>query len=247
MKILLCIDDTDNLESRGTGHLAALLVAEMEKNKWGKGTFITRHQLFVHPDVPYTSHNSAMCFMADLEDSFLGTFIAHASNFLVKESAAGSDPGLCVAPVDRLNKTGQIVDFGLRAKAQVLTKSDAYRLARELGIHLSEHGGTGGGVIGALAGVGLRFSGNDGRVRGKLIIDGLNGVAKVREIRSQTQVETVKTLSGKILEDGIRIRLGEKIKAIFQERNPVLLVSSLEPAVDGVSWRTCTKQELSGY
>jgi len=50
MKIVLCIDDTDNLESRGTGELASILAREIEENSWGMSRFITRHQLLVHPD-----------------------------------------------------------------------------------------------------------------------------------------------------------------------------------------------------
>ena len=55
------------------------------------------------------------------------------------------------------------IDFGYRAKQVVLTKSNAYKLAKKLDIHLSEHGGSGQGVIGALAGVALRLTANDGR------------------------------------------------------------------------------------
>ena len=252
MRVFVCIDDTDNLESRGTGHLAALLSDELENRGWGKGHFITRHQLFVHPDVPYTSHNSAMCFSADLENAFLDTFIAHASEFLEKESAEGSDPGLCVAPIERLNDSLRIIDFGFKAKKSVLTKSQAYCLARQLGIHLSEHGGTGGGVIGALAGVGLRLSGNDGRVRGKIRIENANGTTRVRDIRSQTLVESVRALPcrvlpGKFIKDNDLVQLGEKVKAVFLDDSPVLLVAPMETGVDGANWRTCTKQELSVY
>ena len=247
MRVFVCIDDTDNLESRGTGHLASLLADGLENRGWEKGHFITRHQLFVHPDVPYTSHNRAMCFSADFEISSLNTFIDHASEFLEKESAKGSDPGLCVAPIDRLSSSLQIIGFGLKAKKNVLTKQEAYRLARQLNIHLSEHGGTGDGVIGALAGVGLRFGGNDGRVRGKLRIESTNGTARVCDIRSQTIVESVKALSGKIIEDNDLVKLGEKVKAVFLNGSPVLLVSPIETAADGANWRTCTKQELSVY
>ena len=86
MKVFICIDDTDNLESIGTGHLAARLAADLEEKNWGKSSFITRHQLFVHPDVPYTSHNSAMCFEADLHDAFLSPLIDHAASFLKQHS-----------------------------------------------------------------------------------------------------------------------------------------------------------------
>jgi hypothetical protein len=49
MKILISIDDTDNLESPGTGALASQIAADLESNGWGQSSFITRHQLLVHP------------------------------------------------------------------------------------------------------------------------------------------------------------------------------------------------------
>ncbi|MGO9555772.1 MAG: hypothetical protein ACLP2U_12175 [Syntrophobacteraceae bacterium] len=247
MIILVCIDDTDNLESRGTGKLASLLAADLERNCWGKSSFITRHQLFVHPDVPYTSHNSSMCFSAELDYPNVDRFIAHSSEFLEKESAQGADPGLCVVVVDKLVSPEPIIDFGLRAKREVLAKRDAYDLACRHEIYLSEHGGTGDGVIGALAGVGLRLSGNDGRLRGKLEIGCENSAVSVRIIRSHPHAPTVRSLCGKTLEDHELVKLGDKVKAVFLDGKPVLLVSAVAPAVDGARWRTCSKQDLMSY
>ena len=65
MKVLISIDDTDNIESRGTGALASLLSKECENRNWGRTYPITRHQMLIHPDIPYTSHNSSMCFSVD--------------------------------------------------------------------------------------------------------------------------------------------------------------------------------------
>ena len=36
MIIYICIDDTDNLETRGTGELASLLIEKIEEMGWGK-------------------------------------------------------------------------------------------------------------------------------------------------------------------------------------------------------------------
>jgi len=58
------------------------------------------------------------------------------------------------------------MECGRRATCSVLTKKEAYPLAEKLGIHLSEHGGTGDGVVGALAESGLRMTGNHCRFRG---------------------------------------------------------------------------------
>lgn len=45
MNIVVCIDDTDNLESPGTGHLANDLKRDIERLYDGKTSLISRHQL----------------------------------------------------------------------------------------------------------------------------------------------------------------------------------------------------------
>src|SRR6266540_454022 len=195
MRILISIDDTDNMDSRGTGALASEMARELEENGWGKTRFVSRHQLLVHPDIPYTSHNSAMCFAADIEEHFLECIIQYASAFLARESAAGSDPGLCIAAADRLTSPDSLVAFGRKAKQSVVAMEDAYALAGQLGVHLSEHGGSGQGIIGALAGAGLRLSGNDGRLKGSLAIETVNGRATVGDVYTHPDVDEVRSLS----------------------------------------------------
>lgn len=244
MRILLCIDDTDNLESRGTGALASQIAEELEENGWGKSRFITRHQLLVHPDIPYTSHNSAMCFAADIQEASLESVIGYAAAFLARESATGSDPGLCVVAIDRLANPDALIAFGRKAKESVVSMADAYGLARELGAHLSEHGGTGQGVIGALAGAGLRLSGNDGRLKGHLRIEAANGSATVGEICSHPDVDEVRILGGSPLAGGETVKLGDRVKTVLLDGKSVLLVV---PGSDGDAWQTCSKQQLKNY
>jgi hypothetical protein len=189
-----------------------------------------------------------MCFEAEIDLAKLDGFIAYASEFLRQESAEGADPGLCVAHIDgNPASLGPLIDFGQRAKREVLTKREAYDLAFRHGIHLSEHGGTGDGVIGALAGTGLRVSGNDGRVRGKLKIGNENTAVSVATIRSHGHVDTVRSIYGNTLQDDELVRLGDKMKAVLLDGGPVLLVSPEEPAVDGINWRVLSKQELKSF
>ncbi|HAU31984.1 MAG TPA: hypothetical protein DCW46_06960 [Desulfotomaculum sp.] len=248
MKVLVCIDDTDNLYSRGTGKLAAAIMEMVEERNWGRCFGITRHQLFVHPDVPYTSHNSSMCFEADIDKMFLSDLTAYIVDYLTAESAEGSDPGLCIVLPDQLGDPDLLIKFGLEAKKKVLKKEDAYRLADQMGIYLTEHGGTGQGVIGALAGTGLRLSGNDGRFRGKLIIESQTNLVSVREILSQTGVAHVRSLEGYELAPGELVRLGEKVKAVLLKGVKVLLVNPVSDAgPDGASWETYTKEQLKAF
>lgn len=247
MQVLVCIDDTDNLDSIGTGKLAYKIIGSIEERGWGRCDAITRHQLYVHSDIPYTSHNSSMCFGVELAESQLEGLINYASDFLIHESAEGSDPGLCVTIPGRLSKLDQLVEFGIRAKGTVLTKEEAYRLAGQLGVHLSEHGGTGGGVIGALAGIGLRLSGNDGRFRGRLKIGNINDVITVSDIKLQTSVDIVQSLTGYRLEDHDSVRLGEKVKAVLMGGKTVMLVCPSGSDNGGPHWQTCTKEQLKRY
>ena len=63
------IDDTDNLESRGTGHRARQLGTGLQNAGIARLISITRHQLLVHKDIPYTSHNSSACLLIECEPS----------------------------------------------------------------------------------------------------------------------------------------------------------------------------------
>ena len=59
MRLLICIDDTDNLDSKGTGAIAEELRDLIAERGWGTCGDITQHQLLLHEDIPYTSHNSS--------------------------------------------------------------------------------------------------------------------------------------------------------------------------------------------
>lgn len=248
MHIVLCIDDTDNIDSRGTGELAALIAEAIEEKGWGSCTGITRHQLFIHPDVPYTSHNSSMCFEADIKDECLKDIIDYSSDFLKKESAEGSDPGLCITVPDRLSQLELLIEFGKKAKKEVVSIKDAYNLASELGVHLSEHGGTGQGVIGALAGAGLRLSRNDGRLKGKIKLISESGFESVEYIKSHTCIERVKDINGKDLHDEELVKIEETLKAVYLDgKNTLLVFSEYDEASGEYTWETCKKQQLSAF
>jgi hypothetical protein len=248
MRVLVAVDDTDNLETKGTGHLAEAIAREVERNGWGTRSYITRHQLLVHPDVPYTSHNSSMCFTADVDEARVDELTAHAAAFLERASAPGSDPGLCVATAERLEGADELVAFGERAKRTVLEQGEAHHLARRLGVHLSAHGGTGGGVIGALAAIGLRLGGNDGRLRGRLDIENVdaNGVVRVRDLRAHPHVGSVRTLAGEVLRDDEAVLLSDwKVKAVMQGGAGVLLVT--ESSSREAPWETCPRAILKTF
>lgn len=248
MRILIAIDDTDNLETPGTGHLASALSDLLEKNGLGKGSPVTRHQLYVHPDIPYTSHNSSMCFEAEISSENHERVISFCQDFLIKESAPGSDPGLCVVDIDALRERDTLIEYGRKAKEIILNKKIAYDLATSLDVHLSEHGGTGDGIIGALAGTGLRLSGNDGRLKGHFLIGDENDTLPVREILVKTGANIVRTEEGYTLKDDDVVRLGKKVKAVYQDHQAVVLVFPVEDNGNECRlWETCSKEHLKKY
>lgn len=249
MRAIVCIDDTDNRDSRqGTGALAAMLKERIEERGWGRSDVIVRHQLFVHPDIPYTSHNSAMSFGLEVrDDDDLASIAAFSGCFLSEHAQEGSDPGLCVVCLDLLKEPRKLIEFGRQAKQIVLTKEHAYWLAGELDIHLSEHGGTGQGVIGALGGAGLRLSGSDGRVRGKHSITAPGRVASIEEILRQASIDLVQTLDGQALGGNELVRLGEKVKSVFLDGRSVLLVRAARDDGAEARWEACPMEYLKQH
>lgn len=254
MRILVSIDDTDTMkvdgvEVRGTGELASMIKQAVEEHGWGSCEPITRHQLLIHPDIPYTSHNSSMCFKADIEAGCLDQLIAYASEFLARESAPDADPGLCVAVIDKLSRPGWLIAFGYMAKNYVISKEEAYDLAEVLGIHLSEHGGTGQGVIGALAGAGLRLSGNDGRFKGKMKISSETGIVTAAQICASGKVDMVKSLEdGIVLGDDELIVLGDTVKAVLLDGRAVLPVYAVNQGDTGKpKWQSYSKNQLKDF
>ena len=201
------LDDTDNKNSRGTGYKSRQLGKLIEEKKLGDVQSISRHQLFVHDKIAYTSQNSSACLVVDT-DNYEELKIL-CIDYLKDVAEDGSDAGLCIANGDQINDS--VLDWGNRAKSEILVKENAYKLAEENGIFLEGYTGTKIGVIGSLAAVGLRKGGNDGRniwLKGKELRD-LEGVYIVGELKKIINIQEVITTEGKLVEDKDRIDVGE--------------------------------------
>ncbi|MBL4816040.1 MAG: DNA-binding protein [Shewanella sp.] len=252
---LICIDDTDDIGTKGTGEIAEEIAALLLDNAEDIPTYVTRHQLFIHPDIPYTSHNSAMCFKL-VSQKPLAEIQSIAVEHLLTQSAAAADPGLAILDLSASFDQQALIEFGLQAKSEVITKQDAYDLAAAQGISLSEHGGTGQGVIGALAGIGLRLYGRDGRVKGQINLcepdSGQNLFGRgsiesgidisVAEFLRLSKLDCVVSTSGDLLKPDEYIQLSGKIKAIYWQHQFSLLVYSKQGR-----WCNALKQHLKEY
>jgi len=177
--IYIGIDDTDTPSSRGTGRLARDIAARLPGNCEVAG--VTRHQLFIHPSIPYTSHNSsAVIHIRDHPGISPEMLFPHVKEIMCGSFIEGSDPGLAIAR-SREVSTGTR-DFGLSAKQEVVCQEEARIIAEQSGVILEGLGGTEDGVIGALAGIGLASSQNDGRY----VLLG-----RLRDYRGEQTVETL--------------------------------------------------------
>jgi len=160
MKVIVGFDDTDVIGcGRGTGKLARWFAQKLPEGVTLHGA--VRQQLPVIEGIPYTSQNSAACLILDhVEPEQVQQVIDQAAEHIHEHFIDGSDPGLCVVPVDSSSIDG-LIKFGRVACTRIVTQKEA--MASVNGFHLSGHGGTEDGIIGAAAGVGLTLSGWSGR------------------------------------------------------------------------------------
>jgi hypothetical protein len=239
MKILVAIDDTDNLESKGTGFRARELAALLHQNDFGQIIGVTRHQLFVHSNIPYTSHNSSACIAMESSLEQENNIIELSAAYLKKNAAEGSDAGLCVCPVEKVSY--KLKEYGVKAKHEVLTMDMAKELAEKQNIFLKGYTGTRQGIIGALAAVGLHAGGNDGRF---LLAKGMRkifGIYTAEEILKITGVQEIKTLDNKNLFTFETVLLTEWWRPVLQNSKAVLYV---EPAYNIENEYTVISKDL---
>jgi tRNA(Ile2) C34 agmatinyltransferase TiaS len=210
MTLYISIDDTDTISSRGTGRLARSIAGSLSES--GYTVSVSRHQLYVHPDIPYTSHNSCAVIHLDSDECERDALFSTARNMILDDFIEGSDPGIACATDRQI--TAEVVDFGFSAKKTVLTQDRARSVAKEAGLLLEGLGGTHDGIIGALAGLGLAAPGCDGRYVMK---------GRLRQISGETTVETALSagVDEVITKDGRSLKTGTIIIRKFPKPSRV--------------------------
>ncbi len=239
-KTFICIDDTDEIGYYKSTGMISEEIQEYVQNKYAKCSLITRHQLFIHEDIPYTSHNSSMCFTTHLSEEEKEDVIAFVIKHIQEYSAPTSQPGICIGFEKDIMDPEKLIQFGFDAKTKVLTKKDAYDMAKEQNFHLSEHKNDGQGVIGALAGIALRLYGSDGRVKGnlKLKVESIS----VKELLEHETIDEVQFADGSVASIDMEVQLNDKLKRVLLHHKAVVLIQESED-----SYKLLTTEQLRDY
>ncbi len=221
MTIYLGMDDTDNHESRGTGKLARAVAKAIGDHY--PVSAVTRHQLYVHEDIPFTSHNSSAVLHIETDvQSAVPEVLGIAEEMMLDDFIEGSDPGLCAAHASAI--TPALQAYGWDAKATVLTQERARTLARNHGITLKGLGGTEDGVIGSLAGLGLASTGNDGRLLMRGTVRDLTGPQEASVLLG-AGIDEIWSLDGQRVTAGtVFTPAGKSVKANLVGGRVVLMV-----------------------
>jgi hypothetical protein len=220
----------------------------LEQEGCGFVSDITRHQLFVSRWIPYTSHNSAACIRLQMSrQADISKIHALCGAFLRRESAAGSDAGLCIAPLASVSRV--VREFGLSAKKTVLSQAEARTLARVEGLVLEGYTGTQGGVIGALAAVGLRAAGTDGRflwLRG--IREVQPGQYTLAALKFLTGIECFRATHSEIAQigDEDHIDVWWSLRPVMIENKSTLLLE-MQHEQQVCKWRSAPKELVREY
>ena len=239
-KFLLCIDDTDELGGEiSTGLLAEEIAAFA--GSFAPVSFVTRHQLLLDSRINYTSHNSCMCMEARLTEEQKQSVLNFAIELLERKSAPSAEPGIAAAFEKDILNVQELISFGRSAKEIFLSTEQAFEKAREQNVFLKELKSGARGVIGALAGIGLRLSGNDGKIRGKFELKESN--LSVRELLDLNFIEAVANENFKPLLPDERVKLIGALKPVFLDFKATLLVKK----ESGGRFRNLSVKELRDF
>lgn len=245
MRVLLGIDDTDNLESRGTGFRARELAQRLKRDGLATASGISRHQLYVHPDIPYTSHNSALCLDIEWTGEDLSALVPYCRDYLIETAAPGSDAAFCIAPYDEIGE--DVMSYGRSAKDTVLNKKMASGLAERAGFHLEGVTGDHGGMIGALACVGLRKTGHDGRFVWVHGVRDLEGVTTVGHLLNNTGIDLLDAPGATSFEPAHRVEVSPWPRPVLLNNKVVLLIEKAEENNADYEWKLVPRERTKQY
>jgi len=217
--IFIGIDDTDNSESSGTGFLARSLASFLKEAGLIKVHCISRHQLLIDPKIRYTSHNSSACIVGEITGNEYQIQDV-CSDYILRLAAEGSDAGLCIALEENISR--EMVDFGKQAKVKILTSSEARKSALKFHFFLAGLTGEKTGIIGALAAVGLRFYGNDGRLLWLERLREVQGIFTAKKYRELVAVDQIVDLDGNSVHPDATVKISDWCRPVIRNKKIVL-------------------------
>jgi hypothetical protein len=223
MRFLIGMDDTDNSRTSSTGVLAQHLGQALQDASLGKMESITRHQLFLNTQISYTSDNSSICLTIEADSHKRSEIEMFCRSFILREFASGANAGFAIAAWPQV--TVEVFTWARTAKTYVVTRQEAIQMARSAQIGITGLTGTGNGVIGALAAIGLRFRGEDGRFIWLPNISLINnGVYSSSELMGYSPFDRIENLRGRAPHPDDKIEVGKWIRPVLKEGRCVLLV-----------------------
>ena len=243
MRFFVGIDDTDTKDTRGTGFNARQIGKLIEDQKIGIVEGIVRHQLFFDPRIPYTSANSSASLEVECDD--FEALKQLCLDYLNEIAPLGSDVGLCISEAGLIPEL--VVEWGNRAKVEVLTQQEGRKTANDNGIYLRGLCGTEDGIIGALAAIGLRKGGNDGRfiwLKGKQELREIpSGIYQIEQIRNELKLDQVISKNKELVNDLESIYIDEWIRPIHKNHQKILIV---EKALKNTNyeWEVASKEYI---
>ena len=241
MFFLIGIDDTDTIGAEDTGALAIRLGHLIQERRFGRLLGVTRHQLLRHTDIPLTTDNNAACLLLDADAEARRDLELTCREFLLRNNAPSSDPGFALASWSNLSSTVEV--WGQQAKRVRLQRRLAVELARSQDIAVAGFQGNGDGVIGALAAVGLRSSGNDGHFIWLPGLVGVKGVLTLPALLNLCPIDRVENFRSRTPLERDLIDLGEAPTVLLRGGQSLLLLDACGRD-DACQWRVYTPEEL---
>jgi hypothetical protein len=241
MRYLIGLDDTDNSQTSSTGAFAAHLGLRLQEAGLGRLESVTRHQLIRSPQVPCTSNNSSICLTFDGDKDKRSELEMACRSFILREYAPGANTGFTLAAWNQV--TAEVFAWAKLAKTRVLARQDALQVARAAGISIAGLTGSGAGVIGALAALGLRFRGEEGRFIWLPNLDLLQGTYTYLELMELVPFDNIESLKGKVPRPDEKIDVGHWVRPILRDGRCVLLVEA-EHKETAYDWHTLDAKKV---
>jgi len=241
MFYLIGIDDTDNENAPCTGQLGWELGLVLETLGYCRLLSVTRHMLLQDHSITGNRENAAACLLIESDLEHRRDLELACRQYLLRNSAKGAEPGYALAPWSQL--TPAISTWGKLAKQEALKRVDAMHLARSTGISAAGLAGTGRGVIGALAAIGLFHTGSDGRYYWLPGLRDLNGIYTVDELMTACPFDRLENRYGRRPIPRDRIFIDGWARPILRDGKALLLLEASEKG-SPYEWETLNRDEV---